>query len=198
MSLPLFITRMQERDLPGVMAIERQSFPTPWSVNTYRYEISQNELGRYYVVRRRDVEAANAHDVIAYGGFWNMGDTAHITTIATHPQWRRRHLAVWLMLHMMDAAAALGIDIITLEVRAGNGAAQQLYHSLGFAEVGVRRRYYPPTKTQPAEDAVLMTRDRLCADETGVWLREQRELVEARIQSVVKTDITVDQDPQTE
>ncbi|MCO5246295.1 MAG: hypothetical protein M9927_21190 [Anaerolineae bacterium] len=47
----LFITRMQERDLPGVMAIERQSFPTPWSVNTYRYEISQNELGRYYVVR---------------------------------------------------------------------------------------------------------------------------------------------------
>ncbi|MCO5246294.1 MAG: GNAT family N-acetyltransferase [Anaerolineae bacterium] len=83
----------------------------------------------------RDVKTANAHDVIAYGGFWNMGDTAHITTIATHPQWRRRHLAVWLMLHMMDRHAAPSIDIITLEVRAGNGAAQQLYHSLGFAEV---------------------------------------------------------------
>ncbi|MEZ4558609.1 MAG: GNAT family N-acetyltransferase [Caldilineaceae bacterium] len=149
MSLPLFITRMQERDLPGVMAIERQSFPTPWSVNTYRYEISQNELGRYYVVRRRDVEAANAHDVIAYGGFWNMGDTAHITTIATHPQWRRRHLAVWLMLHMMDVAAGWASTSSRWKCVRGMGAAQQLYHSLGFAEVGVRRRYYPPTKTQP-------------------------------------------------
>ena len=192
MSLPLFITRMQERDLPGVMAIERQSFPTPWSVNTYRYEISQNELGRYYVVRRRDVKTANAHDVIAYGGFWNMGDTAHITTIATHPQWRRRHLAVWLMLHMMDAAAALGIDIITLEVRAGNGAAQQLYHSLGFAEVGVRRRYYPPTKTQLAEDAVLMTRSGLCTAETGAWLRAQRALVEARVAAALDVNAADD------
>ena len=192
MSLPVFITRMQERDLPGVMDIERQSFPTPWSVNTYRYEISQNELGRYYVVHRRDDAAAAGGDVVAYGGFWNMGDTAHITTIATHPQWRRRHLAVWLMLHMMEAAAALGIDTITLEVRAGNAAAQELYRNLGFAEVGVRRRYYPPTKTQPAEDAVLMTRSGLCTAETGAWLRAQRALVEARVAAALDVNAADD------
>ena len=192
MSLPVFITRMQERDLPGVMDIERQSFPTPWSVNTYRYEISQNELGRYYVVHRRDDAAAAGGDVVAYGGFWNMGDTAHITTIATHPQWRRRHLAVWLMLHMMEAAAALGIDTITLEVRAGNAAAQELYRNLGFAEVGVRRRYYPPTKTQPAEDAVLMTRSGLCTTETGAWLRAQRALVEARVAAALDVNAADD------
>ena len=192
MSLPVFITRMQERDLPGVMDIERQSFPTPWSVNTYRYEISQNELGRYYVVHRRDDAAAAGGDVVAYGGFWNMGDTAHITTIATHPQWRRRHLAVWLMLHMMEAAAALGIDTITLEVRAGNAAAQELYRNLGFAEVGVRRRYYPPTKTQPAEDAVLMTRGGLCTAETEAWLRAQRALVEARVAAALDVNAADD------
>ena len=192
MSLPVFITRMQERDLPGVMDIERQSFPTPWSVNTYRYEISQNELGRYYVVHRRDDAAAAGGDVVAYGGFWNMGDTAHITTIATHPQWRRRHLAVWLMLHMMEAAAALGIDTVTLEVRAGNAAAQELYRNLGFAEVGVRRRYYPPTKTQPAEDAVLMTRSGLCTAETGAWLRAQRALVEARVAAALDVNAADD------
>ena len=192
MSLPVFITRMQERDLPGVMDIERQSFPTPWSVNTYRYEISQNELGRYYVVHRRDDAAAAGGDVVAYGGFWNMGDTAHITTIATHPQWRRRHLAVWLMLHMMEAAAALGIDTITLEVRAGNAAAQELYRNLGFAEVGVRRRYYPPTKTQPAEDAVLMTRSGLCTAETEGWLRAQQATVEANVAAALDVNAADD------
>lgn len=39
-----------------------------------------------------------------------------------------------------------------LEVRASNHGAQQLYEQLGFARVGLRRRYY-----SNGEDAILMT-----------------------------------------
>lgn len=180
-SLPIVIVPMEERDLPAIMAIEEQSFPTPWSANTYRYEMSQNELSRYYVVRLRAADETDGPAVLAYAGFWNMGDSAHVTTIATHPRWRRRHLAVWLMLHMMAEAAALGIDAVTLEVRAGNVAAQGLYHGLGFEEVGVRKRYYPPTKTHPAEDAILMTRTGLGTAAAMAWLEAQKADVEARI-----------------
>jgi ribosomal-protein-alanine N-acetyltransferase len=187
-SLPLVIVPMEERDLPAIMAIEEQSFPTPWSVNTYRYEMSQNELSRYYVVRPRAADETDEAAVLAYAGFWNMGDSAHVTTIATHPRWRRRHLAVWLMLHMMEEAAALGIDAVTLEVRAGNVAAQGLYRRLGFVEVGVRRRYYPPTKTHPAEDAILMTRTGLDTAVSMNSLRAQKAAVEARIATAIDGD----------
>ena len=39
----------------------------------------------------------------------------------------------------------------TLEVRASNVAAQQLYRNFGFAPAGVRARYYEGT-----EDAIVM------------------------------------------
>jgi len=42
---------------------------------------------------------------------------------------------------------------VTLEVRLSNAAAQGLYRSRGFREVGRRPEYYPDN----GEDAVIMT-----------------------------------------
>ena len=42
-----------------------------------------------------------------------------------------------------------------LEVRQSNGRARALYRQLGFAEVGLRRAYYPAA--QRREDAVVMS-----------------------------------------
>lgn len=181
MAPPVLITRMHERDLPAVMAIEEVSFPTPWSVNTYRYEVTRNELGRYYVVRPTPDWAQQTPAILAYGGFWKIDASAHVTTIATHPEWRRLHLGAWLMLSMMQEAATMALDAVTLEVRASNDAAKALYRDLGFAEVGRRRRYYPPTKTRAAEDALLMTIDKLQRPETRQRLAAQRATVEAAV-----------------
>ena len=46
-----------------------------------------------------------------------------------------------------------GLAFITLEVRAGNHPAINLYKKLGYEEVGRRKNYY----VNPSEDAVLMT-----------------------------------------
>jgi ribosomal-protein-alanine N-acetyltransferase len=47
----------------------------------------------------------------------------------------------------------LPVDIVTLEVRTSNIAAQSLYRKYGFGEAGIRRAYY----TDNLEDAVIMT-----------------------------------------
>ena len=48
----------------------------------------------------------------------------------------------------------------TLEVRASNDAALQLYETMGFRRQGVRRGYY----TDNREDAVIMWRDASAGD----------------------------------
>ena len=81
------------------------------------------------------------------------GDEAHIVTIATHPDYRRQRLGQLLLEQMIKRAHMGGAYDITLEVRAGNLAAQEMYKKLGFVTVGLRKRYYQDN----GEDAVLMT-----------------------------------------
>jgi ribosomal-protein-alanine N-acetyltransferase len=145
MTLPT-VTPMTVADLDAVMLIERQAFKQPWSRHMYLMDLTQNHQATYLVVR-------SAPDIVlAYGGFWLMVDEAHIGTVATHPDCRGSGLGTWLMLALLDAARQRGAVRSTLEVRAGNLAARQLYEKLGYQEVGYRRHYY-----QDGEDALIMT-----------------------------------------
>jgi ribosomal-protein-alanine N-acetyltransferase len=56
-----------------------------------------------------------------------------------------------LMSHIVEQAIAHKSEALTLEVRVGNTAAQELYRHFGFAPAGVRQRYYENT-----EDALVM------------------------------------------
>ena len=71
------------------------------------------------------------------------------------------------MLGMLREARSAGVSEVTLEVRVSNDAAIALYTNLGFVEVGLRKKYYASTWTQPAEDALLLTIFRL--DEEEIW-----------------------------
>lgn len=68
---------------------------------------------------------------------------------------------------MLEEARRSGIALATLEVRARNQAAQQLYNGLGFVRVGRRPNYYPSTKSIDADDAILLTLKGF--DDGGIW-----------------------------
>ncbi len=149
---PAFM-RLTVHDLPALMAIEQESFPTPWSEGTYRSELT-NRTASYWVVRPTATPLPpGTPPLLGYAGLWHLGDEAHVTTIAVHPSWRRRHLGEWLLIHLLGAARASGADSVTLEVRVHNRPAIELYHKLGFKTVGLRRGYYRDT----GEDARLLT-----------------------------------------
>jgi len=136
---------MQVDDLDDVLAIEKVSFPTPWSRHTYLGELLNNTFSHYIVLL---VDGK----VRGYGGMWLILDEAHITTIAVHPDFRNRRYGEALLKELIRRAGELGATRLTLEVRPSNRTAQHLYARLGFMPTGVRRKYY----TDTGEDAIIM------------------------------------------
>lgn len=97
------------------------------------------------------ISAASA-SIIGFAGLWLMVDEAHITTIAVHPDYRRRGLGELLLTSLIDIGYEIGAKWITLEVRVSNYTAQNLYRKYGFREAGIRHRYY----SDNGEDALIM------------------------------------------
>ena len=90
--------------------------------------------------------------ILGFAGLWLMVDEAHITTIAMHPNYRRRGLGEFMLVSLIDIAYNIGAKWVTLEVRVTNHSAQNLYRKYGFHEAGVRHRYYSDNN----EDALIM------------------------------------------
>ena len=67
---------------------------------------------------------------------------------------RRAGIGSMLVKGMLRRCEALSLLFVTLEVRASNTPAIQLYDKHGFEVVGRRKGYYEA----PREDAILMTK----------------------------------------
>ncbi|GHO54918.1 ribosomal protein S18-alanine N-acetyltransferase [Ktedonobacter robiniae] len=98
--------------------------------------------------------------ILGFAGLWLMVDEAHVTTIAMHPDFRRRGLGELLLVSLIDIAYEIGAKWVTLEVRVSNYSAQSLYRKYGFREAGVRHRYYSDNQ----EDALIMWTDEIHSD----------------------------------
>ena len=146
----LEITRMRRRHLKGVMAIERQVYPRPWSPNLFLSEMSELR-NRTYLVAKIEKEVAG------YGGIMCYGEEAHVTTIAVDPAHHRRKIGTRLLHDLVQEAIRLGAQAVSLEVRVSNWGAQRLYSQFGFRPVGIRKNYYQETN----EDAVVMWADNI-------------------------------------
>jgi ribosomal-protein-alanine N-acetyltransferase len=141
----LRIEKLRRRDLRHVLPIETVVFPEPWSVGVFNSELALRHGRRY--------RAAWVGDLLAgYIGFMIVGDEAHMTTIATAPEYQRTGVATTLILDGIDALRDSGTKHLSLEVAADNEPAQALYRRFGFAPVGVRRNYYTVT----GQDALVM------------------------------------------
>ena len=140
---------MTEADIDAIHEIEVACFKTPWSRESFLREVKENACARYVVLREDGVP-------IAYAGVWFVLDEGHITNIAVHPDKRRMGYGERVCREMIQLAADSGMNWMTLEVRRSNKVAQELYHKLGFIDVGYRKRYYENT-----EDALIMALEHL-------------------------------------
>ena len=141
----LEITRMRRRHLRGVLTIEAQVYPRPWSMSLFLSEIAQKTT-RSYVVARFEGQ------VVGYCGLMVTGREGHITNIAVDPAFHGRKVGTRLLLKQINEALARGSDRVSLEVRVTNKVAQTMYEKFGFEIVDLRRGYYIETN----EDAYVM------------------------------------------
>ncbi|MBK8905607.1 MAG: ribosomal protein S18-alanine N-acetyltransferase [Anaerolineaceae bacterium] len=150
---PYWLRPMARHDLPEVREIDRLSFPTPARAGMFEHELEQNNIAHYLVLGRMGGDNGRLNPIIGFTGFWLIADEIHVSTIATHPQWRGRGLGELLLLALLFESYEHPATMVTLEVRRSNTVAQRLYRKYQFEEVGTRLRYYRDT----GEDALLMT-----------------------------------------
>ncbi len=143
-----FIRPARLGDIRAILAIEKESFPTPWSRWTFLAELKQT-VGHFLVAGPSTLEP---WELWGYIVFWVVADEMHILNLAVHPQHRRRGIAWNLLVAALNQAKDQGARVAWLEVRPSNNAARTLYESFGFEEVGRRPGYYDDTK----EDAILL------------------------------------------
>ncbi|RAP73881.1 ribosomal-protein-alanine N-acetyltransferase [Paenibacillus montanisoli] len=136
---------MTMADVKTIVAIELESFTSPWSEEAFVNELTNNHFARYMVM---DYEG----EVIGYGGMWTIMDEAHVTNVAVREPYRGHGLGEMLMVELMRTAVLFGAKRMTLEVRVTNAIAQGLYRKLGFEPSGIRPGYYSDNK----EDALIM------------------------------------------
>jgi ribosomal-protein-alanine N-acetyltransferase len=113
--------------------------------------------------------------IVGYAGIWVMTDEAHITTIASHPDVRGMGVGEFLLVALIHRGIEIGARWMTLEVRASNAVAQNLYRKYTFKEMGVRRRYY----SDNGEDALVMWTDALDSESFQTTFdKNERKLAE--------------------
>jgi ribosomal-protein-alanine N-acetyltransferase len=117
--------------------------------------------------------------IVGYAGIWVMTDEAHVTTIASSPQVRGQGIGELLLVALIHRGIEVGARWMTLEVRASNAVAQNLYRKYTFKEMGVRRRYY----SDNGEDALVMWTDALDSDSFQLALDHNERKLSERLGS---------------
>ncbi|TVQ46715.1 MAG: ribosomal-protein-alanine N-acetyltransferase [Gammaproteobacteria bacterium] len=136
---------MMARDLPRIAEIERSAYGYPWSPGIFRDCL----LAGYTCLVIEDDGR-----VVAYSIMSVAAGEAHVLNVCVHPDARGRGLGRRLMCALIERALDAAARRMFLEVRPSNAVARRLYASLGFAEVGVRPRYYQAEAGR--EDAVVL------------------------------------------
>src|SRR5438552_3903816 len=143
--LDVHIAPMRRRHLRGVVRIESQVYPRPWSHSLFVSELALRS-SRSYIV------AKVGREVVGYAGLMMSVTDGHVTTIAVDPAWHRHEIGTRLLLTLAHEAIDRGALAMTLEVRLSNRGAQGMYKRFGFNAGGVRKGHY----ADAGEDALAM------------------------------------------
>ena len=141
------IVPMNEHHVPQIALLERECFADPWSEQSIASEL-HNPLSLWLV-------AQEGQTLLGYVGSQTCQDETDMMNIAVSPASRRQGVARALIEALVSALRQRGSRQLTLEVRASNGPARQLYESLGFLQVGLRKNYY----RNPKEDALILRKE---------------------------------------
>lgn len=141
------IVPMNEHHVPQIALLERECFADPWSQQSIASEL-HNPLSLWLV-------AQEGQTLLGYVGSQTCQEETDMMNIAVSPASRRQGVARALIEALVSALRQHGSKQLTLEVRASNGPARQLYESLGFLQVGLRKNYY----RNPKEDALILRKE---------------------------------------
>lgn len=135
---------MIRRDMPEVLAIERQCFEFPWSEDDFiRCLRARNCIGMVAEFENR---------VVGFMVYELHKNRIHVLNFAVARACRRLGVGSQMVAKLIGKLSLQHRNRIVLEVRETNLAAQLFFRSNGFRAVSVLRNFYEDTP----EDAYLM------------------------------------------
>jgi ribosomal-protein-alanine N-acetyltransferase len=176
------IRPMEYEDIPQVAQIDREAFPGEWvfrSQSAYKQDLNNPSIRYIVACKERHVPESEgqavpkvpwfkrlfnygrrlntSEDIVGFSGFWMMMREAHIIAIGVRNGYRQLGIGEGLLIATIELAQPLNANVVTLEVRASNRIAQELYRKYGFQVTGRRLKYY----SSDGEDAIIMTTDNI-------------------------------------
>lgn len=136
-----------EEDLRKIAEMEREIFPDAWSEASLADTLKQKST--VIITAKKDRE------LIGYLIASLVPEEGEILRIAVKKEFRRQGAAGHMILELENVCEETDVHKLMLEVRESNQDAISFYKEKGFTEDGLRKDYY----TDPAEDAVLMSRE---------------------------------------
>ena len=133
-------------DLKSLLVIENNTNPSPWTEKQMR--------SSFHVGHHSFLCEDNNENVIGFVIYVAVEQEAHLLNIAVDNNYQRKGIGSILINHLKKQVQAMGINLITLEVRVSNSNAISFYKKHNFVEDAIRANYY--SKPKP-EDALLMS-----------------------------------------
>lgn len=135
-SEPVTLGALTPADAARCAELERQLFDgdDPWPAAAFNRELAGKH--NHYVGARV------GGTLVGYAGISRLGRTApfeyEVHTIGVDPAYQGRGIGR----RLLDELLVFADGAVFLEVRTDNEAAISLYRSVGFEQIGLRRRYY--------------------------------------------------------
>lgn len=126
------IRRMEHDDIPGVLEIEKVSFPHPWERREFDHLLSGPARGHSL----RVISSADG-GILAYAIWQREPDAMRLLNLAVRPEYRRRALAASLIERVARHGSPMLADVIETNV-----PAQLFLKRLGWRCTEIIRRPY--------------------------------------------------------
>ncbi len=138
---------MRALDIEEVAAVENDAYPFPWTRGNFLDSLAS----RYdaWTLRESDGRLAG------YFLLMHAVDEAHLLNITVRPDLQGRGLGRLLLNKVIALAQGANMHSVLLEVRPSNEHALSVYRHCGFAQIGIRKNYYPAGGAA-REDAIVM------------------------------------------
>ncbi|MDH5516754.1 MAG: ribosomal protein S18-alanine N-acetyltransferase [Gammaproteobacteria bacterium] len=138
---------MRLDDVKSVFDIDQDIYPFPWSEGIFEDCI---KTGHLCIVNEVDSE------IIAYGIVGMIVDESHILNLSVSRAYQGKGYGRELLMYLLELVKRGNATRALLEVRQSNQVALNLYTSLEFEKIGLRKAYYPAENGR--EDAIVLAK----------------------------------------
>jgi len=139
---------MRSGDLDRVVVIERDIYDFPWTRGNFEDSLAAGYSCWLYM---------DGNELIGYCVVMLAVDEAHLLNLSVARAAQGQGQGRALLEASMAAIHTHGAVAMLLEVRPSNAVGRKLYAGAGFAQVGLRKDYYPALRGR--EDALVLRRE---------------------------------------